>query len=164
MEMLPLEASWSDTLATQAALAFIHPWSAAQFQDSFRSGHWVIGAMVGEVLQGHAVFSRLLDEAELLTIAVAPVYQGRGVAQVLLTQALAQLAATGIVRVMLEVRASNQAAIHLYEKLGFVQEGRRKQYYPAETSHASTVSHTPQGTATSAREDAILMGLALSSL
>lgn len=94
-------------------------------------------------LVGFAVFSTVLDEAELLQIAIAPDQQGRGLAATLLIQSIDTLQQAGTIRFMLEVRASNVAAIRLYEKLDFNEDGRRKGYYPA-----------PDG-----REDAVLMSL-----
>lgn len=94
-------------------------------------------------LVGFAVFSTVLDEAELLQIAIAPEEQGRGLAAMLLSGAIETLQQAGAIRFMLEVRASNGAAIRLYEKLAFSEDGRRKGYYPA----------------LGGREDAVLMSL-----
>lgn len=96
-------------------------------------------------LMGFAVFSTVLDEAELLQIAIAPDQQGNGVASALLSQSINRLQQSGINRFMLEVRASNMAAIGLYAKLGFTEDGRRKAYYPAADG----------------REDAVLMSLSV---
>jgi ribosomal protein S18 acetylase RimI-like enzyme len=65
------------------------------------------------------------DEHEILNLVVAPEARRQGLAHELLTHALAQAAGSWF----LEVRASNTAAIRLYEKLGFVTEARRVRYY-----------------------------------
>ena len=69
------------------------------------------------------------DEAEILALCVAPGHRRRGLARALLRKLAKQLAAHGIVRLHLEVRASNLAARELYARSGFVESGRRKGYY-----------------------------------
>ncbi len=90
-------------------------------------------------LQGFVLLSHLLDEAEVLQIGVAPQYQRGGLARRLLTQALQQLVGLGIERLMLEVRVSNQPALGLYRALGFVEDGRRRGYYPTATGYEDAV-------------------------
>lgn len=96
---------------------------------------------------GYTVFQRILDEAELLNIRVAPAYRRRGVGRHLLAACLAEL--EGARYLHLEVRASNRAALALYREAGFVQVGIRRGYYPL---------------ATGGREDALLLGLDLPAL
>jgi len=64
-------------------------------------------------------------ESEILNMAVDPAERRTGIARRLLTEALARVKGTWF----LEVRASNTAAIHLYESVGFVRAGERKNYY-----------------------------------
>lgn len=132
------------TLAALARGAHSHPWSERQYRDSLEAGHdgWLLWSREGEAI-ACCVISRLFDAAEILDIAVAPRWRRRGVAEALLKQVLAQLPPE-IERVLLEVRASNPAARSLYRKLGFCEDGLRKNYYPAENG---------------AREDAVLMSL-----
>lgn len=85
-------------------------------------------------LMGFAVASLLPPEAELETIAVGAEFQRRGVARKLFALLAYELRAAQIAEVLLEVRASNQAALALYRRLGFVETGCRPRYYqsPAE--------------------------------
>lgn len=85
-------------------------------------------------LMGFAVASLLPPQAELETVAVAAQFQRRGVARKLFAQLADELRAAQVAEVLLEVRASNQAALALYRRLGFVETGRRPRYYqsPAE--------------------------------
>ncbi len=69
------------------------------------------------------------DEAEILTLAVAPVARRLGIGRALVMEAARVAAARGAVRMLLEVSASNQAARALYESLGFSKAGRRRRYY-----------------------------------
>ena len=73
----------------------------------------------------------MLDEASLLNICIVPSEQGNGYAKVLLQFLCEQVRTLGADTLFLEVRASNQTALHLYEKMGFNQIGTRRNYYPA---------------------------------
>ena len=80
---------------------------------------------------GHAVVTLIVGESELLMMTVAPEFQRQGYGKVLLQQVLDQLRSAGAECMFLEVRESNAAAIALYEGLGFGENGRRRDYYPA---------------------------------
>ncbi len=88
----------------------------------------VAEAMSAEVI-GLAVFSLAPPVAELETVAIASAAQRTGAGFELLKRAIEQLRAAGIAEVVLEVRASNAAAIGLYRKLGFLETGTRRNYY-----------------------------------
>jgi len=69
------------------------------------------------------------DEAEILTLAVAPAARGRGLGRALLEAAIAQARAMGAQSLFLEVGADNPQALALYAGLGFAKVGTRKAYY-----------------------------------
>lgn len=125
------------------------------FDEFWSEPHWraqieqprnrLLGIDCDAQLVGYALFSTVLDEAELLQIAIDPAWRRQGLAQRLLQQAQTELAAAGIVRLLLEVRLSNQPAVQLYRRLGFSEDGRRRDYYPTATG----------------REDALLMSCPL---
>jgi ribosomal-protein-alanine acetyltransferase len=69
------------------------------------------------------------DEAEILTLGVIPVYRQQNIASNLLGQGTKYLQQKGVGTIWLEVGSSNLSAQRLYEKSGFVEEGRRKNYY-----------------------------------
>lgn len=96
---------------------------------------------------GFAVIRVVLDEAELLTICVAPSARGTGEGRGLLELALHTAKERGAENMFLEVAANNATAIGLYRSVGFVDSGFRKDYY-----------RTPDG----ARIDALLLQLPLS--
>nr|WP_281369189.1 GNAT family N-acetyltransferase [Microvirga mediterraneensis] len=76
------------------------------------------------------VLSRIvLDEAEIITVAVAPEARGKGHARPLLAHHLDALARRGVARVHLEVEEGNAPAIALYRRAGFQDVGRREGYY-----------------------------------
>ena len=77
------------------------------------------------------IMSRIAaDEAEILSVAVAPQARGRGLAGELLRHHLSRVAARGATRMFLEVGEDNQPALRLYRKAGFFEVGKRAGYYP----------------------------------
>lgn len=83
-----------------------------------------------------AAFFRVDEEAELWSIAVAPQYQQRGIARLLLLEGCRRLCDAGARRLFLEVRGSNTPAMGLYQGLGFVLLTSRKDYYQNPTEDA----------------------------
>jgi ribosomal-protein-alanine N-acetyltransferase len=80
-------------------------------------------------INGLALGSLLPPKAELESIVVATEAQRRGVGRRLFGALLSEFAAEGVTEVLLEVRASNYAALGLYKTLGLVETGRRVRYY-----------------------------------
>ncbi|MCL2100857.1 MAG: ribosomal protein S18-alanine N-acetyltransferase [Fibromonadales bacterium] len=76
-----------------------------------------------------AIWQAAGDECELLSIAVLPAEQRKGLAKMLMEHCQRELAAQGIKSFFLEVRESNLAAISLYKKLGYEKITERKKYY-----------------------------------
>lgn len=114
------------------AASFAHPWQEADFEQLFVTpGVWGDGAIgdKDERLAGFVLSRIAADEAEILTLAVAPQWRMRGVASNLLAPHLSSLAANRAGRVFLEVEEKNTAALALYAKFGFKQAGERKSYY-----------------------------------
>jgi len=80
-------------------------------------------------LLGMGCFWSILEEAHITILAVHPQYHRQGLGQALLYSLLKRASDRGLERATLEVRASNQAAISLYQKFGFKTAGRRPRYY-----------------------------------
>jgi [ribosomal protein S18]-alanine N-acetyltransferase len=80
---------------------------------------------------GHGVINVIIDEAHLLNITVKPESQGRGLGLRLLEHLMSRAYQMNGRECFLELRASNQAAYRLYERYGFNEVGRRRDYYPA---------------------------------
>lgn len=112
-----------------------HPWTLLQFLDGFNAGHegWVAckDFESRELIIGFAVVSKVIDEKTLLNICVRPAFQKQGFGHGILDFLLAQACSENIVKIFLEVRISNSAAIKLYESVGFEKISQRKDYYPA---------------------------------
>lgn len=126
-----------------------HPWTKQQILDSLEAGHLGLLLLVEDEAAGFAFFSCVCDEAELLLICVDRARQGLGCGAQLLEAGLQRLRCAGVQRCLLEVREDNTVARRLYEKRGFVEAGRRKNYYG--------------GGAGAQRCDAILMEIGLES-
>lgn len=118
------------------AQSFAYSWTATDFETLLAARDVVGEAALVAAWWGKSpgvaafILSRLiLDEAEILTIAVAPEFRRRGIGSALLAVHLATLAAQGVKALFLEVEAGNQAALALYAQFAFRQIGERKAYY-----------------------------------
>jgi [ribosomal protein S18]-alanine N-acetyltransferase len=107
------------------------PWSEAALAAAMRQPDslGLLARLAGQVV-GYALYRVILDEAELLRLAVAPGSRRRGNARALLGRGDALLRARGCAAAFLEVRADNLPAIRLYESAGWRRVGSRPGYYP----------------------------------
>ena len=127
------EADLDSVLALESQ-AFSHPWTRKLYLDALTSYEcWMM--TVDHQHVGHGVISQVLDEAHLLNIAVAVQEQGKGLGLQLLEHLMQRATQRGCVECFLELRASNQSAYRLYERFGFNEIGRRRDYYPAAVGH-----------------------------
>jgi len=90
--------------------------------------YWVV-AMDDDQVVGYVGSQSSCDETDIMNIAVHPDWRRRGIAEGLIDCLIQELKNRGSHALMLEVRVSNDPATALYEKLGFRQVGRRKNYY-----------------------------------
>jgi len=123
------EADLVAVLAIERA-CFPRPWTAQHFLAELSSAHSI--AVVAEQEQlpvGYLCLSLLLDEAEILNLAVEPALQRSGTGAALLSWASAEALRRGAAILRLEVRATSLPAIALYERFGFTRSGLRKAYY-----------------------------------
>jgi ribosomal-protein-alanine N-acetyltransferase len=110
--------------------AFSHPWTRGIFLDGLKSYEiWLM--FEGNQQVGHGVINVIIDEAHLLNITVKPESQGRGLGLLLLDKLMKRAYEINGRECFLELRASNQSAYRLYERYGFNEVGRRRDYYPA---------------------------------
>lgn len=135
-----------DALLAIEQRAYSHPWTHGNFLDSIAGGHWVWLGFEGDQLRAYWLAMPVLDELHLLNLAVEPHHWGKGLGAQALQHLRESALAHGIRDIWLEVRASNARAQRLYQRHGYLTEGRRRDYYPAGT----------QG-----REDALLMRLSM---
>ena len=116
---------------------FSDPWSENSFRLCLSENTDFFLLEADGVVCGYAVFDRTLgNEGELHNIAVAPEIRGKGLSRLLMDALVDSAKRNGVERVMLEVRASNEAAIALYTKYGFEKVGLRPGYYRNPTENA----------------------------
>ena len=131
----PAEVADCDVLSEIHSAAFRRGWSGAEFEAMLvQPGvHALIGRSRGPfgapAPVGFVLYRQVRDEAEILSIAVVPAARRRGVAQLLLDQALRHLYREGVRDVHLEVEEGNTAAINLYRGMEFRERGKRPGYY-----------------------------------
>ena len=111
-------------------LCFSDPWSEKSVASELnnRLSLWLV-ALDGDTVAGYVGSQSVLDEADMMNIAVHPDYRRQGIGRNLVLALADALKEKGIRGLMLEVRASNAPAIALYEQLGFRQVGMRPNYY-----------------------------------
>jgi len=138
--MLPAEAGVVARLFAEAAEA-AH-WSAQEFVQLETSGIQVWVAMQDDEIAGAVASREAAGEAEILNLAVAPAWRGRGIGRRLMETALDWAVSAGVRRVFLEVRESNARARVFYFRLGFTEAGRRQGYYQHPAEDALVLSRT----------------------
>jgi ribosomal-protein-alanine N-acetyltransferase len=112
--------------------SFTDPWGDSEFRsaiDSTATIFLVAEHSKTETICGYAIALTVLDESEILNIAVEPGSRGAGVGGKLLDAALRAVGDRGGHAVYLEVRESNESARRLYASRGFSELSRRKKYY-----------------------------------
>ena len=115
-------------LAALHARCFSDAWNMHEFQNLIATGN-VLCLIVGEAeAHGFILIRAAADEAEVLSLAVAPEVRRRGRAHALVLSGAEQAFANGARRLFLEVNVNNTAAGALYRKLGFSEVGRRRGY------------------------------------
>jgi ribosomal-protein-alanine N-acetyltransferase len=128
--VLPAGTRDAEQLAALHAAAFGRGWSAEEFERLLIEPNVVADrAMSGQRLVGFVLSRLAVDQAEILSVAVAASHRGRGLARKLLDVHLRRLAAYGINAVFLEVDERNAPARRLYAGLRFREVGRRESYY-----------------------------------
>ncbi|WP_372625698.1 ribosomal protein S18-alanine N-acetyltransferase [Arsukibacterium sp.] len=122
-----------------------YPWTEGVFKSCFGSQYFNFGIFENEQLLGFYFGQFIAIESQLFNICVRRDQQGKGLGGKLLAHFISQSELRDATEAWLEVRASNQAAIHLYTKSGFIEAGCRPNYYSS----------------ASGKEDALMMCLPL---
>ena len=113
---------------------FQHPWCRQSFENELNianaGGYVARDIASGGGLAGYIIFRILPGEMHILKLATGIAWRRRHIAYTLIRKALETARARRISAIVLEVRASNKAAITVYKKAGFTVNGIRKGYYP----------------------------------
>ena len=147
-QITPMTPAHLDQVAALEEICFPEdPWSRRLLAEALENENTtsLLALSEDERVLGYLFFTTVLDEGGVDNIAVHPEARRQGIASALLDAFRRYGQKHGLVSLFLEVRASNQNAFSLYEKLGYREVGRRKNYYLAP------------------KEDAIIMKLELST-
>ena len=111
-------------------LCFSAPWSENSIASELNNplSFWLV-ALDGERVAGYVGSQTVMDESDMMNVAVHPDYRKQGIATALIVGLVEELRNRGSHCLTLEVRASNETAISVYRKLEFQEVGRRKNYY-----------------------------------
>ncbi len=110
--------------------SFSTPWSYYAFAYEIKNDFaYYLAALSTDKVIGYGGMWLILDEAHITNLAVHHNYRHRGIGRAIMQELIRHAAYSGITRLTLEVRPSNQAARRLYDTLGFKEEGRRRGYY-----------------------------------
>ena len=130
MEYLNMRPEHVAQVAELEKLCFSAPWSENAVRGELTNplSLWIV-AVDGDTVAGYIGSQSVMGEADMMNVAVSPAYRRQGIAEKLVVSLVEKLTAQKVSSLTLEVRASNEPAIALYEKLSFVQVGRRPNYY-----------------------------------
>lgn len=110
--------------------AFKDSWSIDTFRSELcGSTRRYIGMFDEDVLVGYIGMNLVIDECDIIRIAIHKDYQGRGLSKELFANAIEYMDSIGIKKILLEVSHVNEKAISLYERLGFKKIFHRPHYY-----------------------------------
>lgn len=120
-----------DDIAMLEQVCFPTPWSrdAVAYEiNENKMATYIVAELAGKVV-GYIGFWAVIDHCQINNIAVSPLYRRQHIAQILIQTAIDSVKAAGVLSFTLEVRKSNEAAISLYKKCNFIENGVRKGYY-----------------------------------
>lgn len=135
--IVPMTAAHVPAVAELERLCFSTPWNEDILNHELVNplSLWYVAEVEGQVA-GYVGSQTVIDEADMMNIAVFPQFRRMGIAKMLLDKLEDTLAGNGVLWLALEVRASNEAAITLYQSRGYEQVGRRPRYYFKPTEDA----------------------------
>lgn len=119
-----------DEVMAIEAQVFSLPWSKQSYMGELKNqfATYLVCDKEAEVT-GYVGIWVVFEEAHITNVAVAPKWQGQGLGRVLMEEAEKVARSKNALRILLEVRPSNHAALSLYKSLGYMETGRRKEYY-----------------------------------
>lgn len=145
--ILPFAAEHLDAVSQLEQECFSEPWLRSQLEDALSDDRieLFVALLEGQVV-GYAGMSFVLDEGSVTDIAVFPQFRNHGIGRALVQRLKQCSCALGLSFLTLEVRASNGAALALYQSEGFVPVGRRRGFYrkPTEDAVLMTWTNTAQ--------------------
>ena len=126
----PLTEEEVDEVCRLEEEAFSMPWHKESFLEMIRNENacYLVG-LIGEEVVASCGIRNILGEGEITNVVTSSSHRNKGIGKQMLENLLEEGRKLGAEEFTLEVRVSNSSAIHLYEQLGFVPEGIRKNFY-----------------------------------
>ena len=130
IEIVSMGESHVAQVAALEKACFTTPWSENSVRAELTNplSLWLVAVDHGEVV-GYVGSQSVMDEADMMNVAVSDSYRRKGIARQLVGALITALDKRGVLSLTLEVRASNEPAKQLYKQIGFEQVGRRPNYY-----------------------------------
>ena len=143
-KLVPMSRDNVGQIADIEQECFSHPWSRRMLEEELDnlSASFIAAQAEDGTILGYAGLTVVLDEGYINNIAVREEYRKQGIASALLDVFVRFAQAHQLAFLTLEVRASNSAAIALYQKHGFERVGKRKNYYEAPKEDAILMTRT----------------------
>ena len=133
----PLIEEYVDQVCVLEEEAFSMPWHKESFLEMIANENaCYLVALVGDEVVASCGLRHIVGEGEITNVVTKNTMRGKGVGRQILLRLLEEGSKMGAEAFTLEVRVSNAPAIHLYESLGFVSEGVRKNFYEDPTEDA----------------------------
>ena len=133
----PLTEEYVDQVCILEEEAFSMPWHRESFLEMIANENaCYLVALIGEEVVASCGLRHIVGEGEITNVVTKGTMRGKGIGRQILLQLLEEGAKMGAEAFTLEVRVSNAPAIHLYESLGFLSEGIRKNFYEEPTEDA----------------------------
>lgn len=129
-EIVRMQTEHTASVAALEKACFSMPWSENAICGEIDNplSLWLVALQDGRVV-GYVGSQTVMQEADMMNLTVDPAFRRMGIAEDLVKALIARLKGEKTYCITLEVRCSNIPAIRLYEKLGFLQVGRRPGYY-----------------------------------
>ena len=130
-----------ESIATMESAVFSDAWTAKSIEDTYNQPQaFIVTAELDGKVAGYCIVYFVLDEGEIARIAVDNCFRRQGVGRKLLEQVERTCKEKGIIRLMLDVRESNESARAFYKSLGFEEDGVRKNFYEMPKENAVLMS------------------------
>jgi len=130
-----------EAIATMESAVFSDAWTAKSIEDTYNQPQaFIVTAELDGKVAGYCIVYFVLDEGEIARIAVDNCFRRQGVGRKLLEQVERTCKEKGIIRLMLDVRESNESARAFYKSMGFEVDGVRKNFYEMPKENAVLMS------------------------
>jgi len=138
IKIIPATLTHAESIHVIEVDTFADPWSIDSIKNEITAKYSIcFVAIKDDAVVGHVSMRHIINEGHINNIAVARHHRRYGIASLILDALISEAMVREMIGITLEVRVSNQAAISLYEKHGFIIEGYRKNYYSSPTEDAA---------------------------